>query len=940
MQQGRVLLDADWNEQLDIQQYRTFTETTDVIGQSGVPKNNEGFKIGIATGGTDLSIAAGRLYVEGLLCELESGVTYLHQPSYPAPATGFFIGSPVGSPPSSPPTSPVGSPPSQYINLQDGTYIVYLEAWQKEVNFRDDMRIQEVALGEADTTVRLQTTWQVKLLKVVPGNASPNCNNVYQEWTNLVLAPSNKLTAKTVHDTGNTNACQLSATAGYQRLENQLYRVEIHKPAGNGLSMGTFKWSRDNASVETVIEKVAGNIITVTDTGKDDVLNFAIGHWVEIIDDIAANNGTPNDLIQITDVNKSTREITLSASVAAFTGKPNLKLRRWDQSGVTASPQGIVITNGWVTLEDGVQVKFENNTNRSGDYWLIAGRTATGEIEWPPYQVPNTAPQALLPQNPPHRFTRLALLQVQSGQVVSLLDCRKKFPPLTAITASDVSYDNTKCTLNGAKTVQEALDLLCASRQGSCIYQAIPGPGWEGVFATIPDGQDAQICFQTGDYPMSRTITVRNKGHLKLEGCGFGTRLLGKGDAGIVFESCESVLLRDIYAETQAIGYGQRYDPLAFIDCRRVHITHVYAKSGASPDTNTCCIYIRNKPELPGEVIVQDCLLEPGYQQQGVVVINATRSYIANNTIRVYEKPKVLTLENMMQSSTYRAALRYLILSNTRFKSQGTWQNIALTSANYMLSFKTYKLLTLEDWLKLYNENRTDRVLRPGALQLFLYKLVDKLFADEALRNKYKNFRTLVLSTINQDVAMAAKGIVVAGQLAGDVQILNNNISGVRQGIHVGLSHYPGGKGDFDIADVVRIAGNTIDLLLNSTAANADRHGIFVGNNNSVNIHNNVVKLTRMDNAAELTVDGIVIWGKLGPKITIAENHVYSTDGNSRNGFTYGIRIQSATTITPTFVPGLWIISSNMAPSKLATIKAPGYCVLVPNTNAPAVFIN
>jgi hypothetical protein len=67
MQQGRVQVDADWNEQLDIQLYRTETEAVDVIGPSGVPKKNNGFKIGATPDGHDLTIAAGRIYVEGLL---------------------------------------------------------------------------------------------------------------------------------------------------------------------------------------------------------------------------------------------------------------------------------------------------------------------------------------------------------------------------------------------------------------------------------------------------------------------------------------------------------------------------------------------------------------------------------------------------------------------------------------------------------------------------------------------------------------------------------------------------------------------------------------------------------------------------------------------------------------------------------------------------------
>ena len=37
MQQGRVAVDADWNEQQAITRYRTETETIDVVGQTGTP---------------------------------------------------------------------------------------------------------------------------------------------------------------------------------------------------------------------------------------------------------------------------------------------------------------------------------------------------------------------------------------------------------------------------------------------------------------------------------------------------------------------------------------------------------------------------------------------------------------------------------------------------------------------------------------------------------------------------------------------------------------------------------------------------------------------------------------------------------------------------------------------------------------------------------------
>ena len=74
MQQGRVQLDADWNEQADIQAYLERTEAVDVIGEAGAPKGAGNFSIAVTGDGADLAIGPGRFYVEGMLCELDSAV--------------------------------------------------------------------------------------------------------------------------------------------------------------------------------------------------------------------------------------------------------------------------------------------------------------------------------------------------------------------------------------------------------------------------------------------------------------------------------------------------------------------------------------------------------------------------------------------------------------------------------------------------------------------------------------------------------------------------------------------------------------------------------------------------------------------------------------------------------------------------------------------------
>src|SRR5262245_49061531 len=69
MQQGRVQLDADWNEWNEILDRRFRAETIDIIGRGTVPKETQhGFEIGIDAN-NNLTIGLGRIYVDGLLAE-------------------------------------------------------------------------------------------------------------------------------------------------------------------------------------------------------------------------------------------------------------------------------------------------------------------------------------------------------------------------------------------------------------------------------------------------------------------------------------------------------------------------------------------------------------------------------------------------------------------------------------------------------------------------------------------------------------------------------------------------------------------------------------------------------------------------------------------------------------------------------------------------------
>ncbi len=94
MQQGRVQLDADWNEQTAILLRYLQALAADLIGAHGGPAENLGFQISALTTGTpqkpvpnDFHIGVGHYYVDGILCEADTIITYTYmtQPDYPVP---------------------------------------------------------------------------------------------------------------------------------------------------------------------------------------------------------------------------------------------------------------------------------------------------------------------------------------------------------------------------------------------------------------------------------------------------------------------------------------------------------------------------------------------------------------------------------------------------------------------------------------------------------------------------------------------------------------------------------------------------------------------------------------------------------------------------------------------------------------------------------------
>src|SRR6266571_3166052 len=147
MQQGRVQLDADWNEQAAILLHYLQALTADLIGPFGGPDSDMlGFALFNALPNTDFMIGGGRYYVDGLLCESEGDVSYFKQRDY---QDDYFSS-------------------SRRTKLPGGRYLAYLDVWEHHVTPLEDGHMREVALGGPDTATRARVVRQVKLSDMQP----------------------------------------------------------------------------------------------------------------------------------------------------------------------------------------------------------------------------------------------------------------------------------------------------------------------------------------------------------------------------------------------------------------------------------------------------------------------------------------------------------------------------------------------------------------------------------------------------------------------------------------------------------------------------------------------------------------------------------------------------------------------------------------------------
>jgi len=641
MQQGRVQLDSDWNEWVAELGRRLQAGTMDTFGGAVVPRTTpEGFHI-LAAGGT-LTIGVGRIYVDGLLAE-NHGATPLRWDASLAELTGTTA-VPFLDQPYLPFNDTAQPAPANIFNaptLSGGPHLVYVDVWQRDVTYLQAPDLVETAVG-VDTTGRLQTVWQVKLLTNI---ANANCSTPddgVPGWATVIQPSGARMSTSPGTVTGDPNPCEIPPSADYKGLENQLYRVEIHRAGAQATA--TFKWSRDNATVATLVSEIhGGNRLVVDSIGRDDVLGFHAGEWIEILDDWHELHGVPGRLHRIRPgdgVDAATRSITLDVALPAglfpvdAQGRTDTarhtRIRRWDQSGVVRRADGSVYhdlnaagtSNGIpvppagtkLALENGILVDF--STDGSGDfhcsdYWLFAARTADGSFD----ELAEAPPRGIH-----HHYARLAVVTLPNPPT----DCRTLWPPV----AGGESCDCTVCVHAaehnaGTATIQQAIDTVRARGGGT-------------------------ICLDVGDYVLPAPLNLHNVISLRLRGQGWHTVLRPTEAGGAIdISAAFGAAIENLSIVGAATGEATTA-MINVVNSAEVQLDHVTVVAAAMPGATSVAIGLSG---LLLDAAIRDCALAA---EQGIVSMTTepNPNYLLTADLRVTDTLLLCTQQGISLTGT------------------------------------------------------------------------------------------------------------------------------------------------------------------------------------------------------------------------------------------------------------------------------------------------
>jgi len=553
-QQGRVTVEADWNEAATIDAARDRAVTRDVVGPVGSPDGGYLVKAGQAgsppasTG--DLTVGKGTLYLGGERLDLLADVDVDDQADWLDPISGTLW---------------VAPEPAQQSPPTAGNELVYLLAIEQEVSAREDAALADVALGGPDTMQRLRVLQRFVRWPTTSATCSQAWSEVQAAWdkiglqlnqATMRLKSSARLHVGFVTDAVPPSPCQPVATGGYLGAENQLIRVQIASVDAAGVP--TIVWGYDDATFLYTLSQTAPDnsghvILTLANAPVDSYHNPVAGQAVELLRDaasltpddpsahsgyIAAAAGSVFTLSQ--GYNTSTGTVAISGNLpAGYQNANQLYLRVWQ--GTMTAPAGTAVTLSAAGANTGVTVTLSSADGvfHPGDFWCFALRPSVPNLIYPARY--GEAPQP--PEGARILACPVAMVTRPAQGAASVSSCIPPFDNLVELTGRGSGC----CTLRVTP-------------------QSLAGTSLNKLLARYVGRGPIKVCFGPGVYTLTEPVVFdKSFSDITFEGCGGPVRLQAPEQPGaqfllglIVLQGTSGVTIRGLELVTPLVSFASR----------------------------------------------------------------------------------------------------------------------------------------------------------------------------------------------------------------------------------------------------------------------------------------------------------------------------------------------------------------------------------------------
>jgi hypothetical protein len=518
LQQGRALLDSDYNEQAGLAAEGQRQALHDLVGAHGSP--NQGFSIGqpfpppsagprpdqtpplrpqddlvaetvvldgVETQAYNVTVRMGSMHVGGMRCEEPHAESIAFQ--------GDFLQMTAGDLPA-------------VATSGDVNNLYYLHVFEQWISSVEDQELGEAMLRGPDTSMRVRRVQRVQVRGFESTPASPldafdavindltsDGNASFDPRTSeLESAGRLQITFRGSRSADPCSQCQ-PGESRFLGTENAALRIMLTEP-------GRFVWALDDGSP---IYRVRVTGLTGTPTQvKVDMLTLPVGEdqlplpgrVVEILPfgalldggDLPAGDTNPHQrkvpaelgvFSRVTSFNRADQSFTLSAGIPAI----QALVHEWDPNHPDAGVLNVdeqagniryffarfwhvAATDADIDLDvtanrplgDTGVVPVFHHTGRPGDYWIAALR-----LDIPDRVVPFdllTTTGGVPPHGPRHFYAPLALLSGAGGEVLENADARLPLRPVTDKACITWTVGDGIGSIGDFTSIQAAIDAL------------------------------------------------------------------------------------------------------------------------------------------------------------------------------------------------------------------------------------------------------------------------------------------------------------------------------------------------------------------------------------------------------------------------------------------------------------------------------------------------